>query len=139
MVDMQKNFIREIGAAGIVPEVAEKIRRRARENFEIILTLDKSGGDLDEKIAGECGGAKIFKKHSYGCEKLIEYLKERAPDRVEFAGICTDICVVTNVLAAITVLPFAKISVDGGCCAAQSKGGHERALKIMKSCSVEVI
>lgn len=122
-----------------MPAVAAKIRQRAEEGYEIILTLDKSGGGLDEKIASGCGGAKIFKKHSYGCEKLIAYLRERKPDKVEFVGVCTDICVITNVLATITVLPFAEIAVDGGCCAAENSVGHNCALKVMKACNVEVL
>lgn len=139
IIDMQKNFIREIGAEGIVPAVAAKIRQRAEEGYEIILTLDKSGGALDEEVASGCGGAKIFKKHSYGCEELVSYLKESAPDAVEFVGVCTDICVITNVLATITVLPFVEIAVDGGCCAAENSVGHNCALKVMKACNVEVL
>lgn len=138
VVDMQKSFIEEAGAERMIPRVADKIRRRKREGYEVLLTLDKSGGDLDGEIAEACGRARVFEKRSYGSEELVGYLKEREAQRVEFVGICTDICVITNVLATITVLPYAEIAVDGGCCAAQTLEGHNCALRIMKSCNIEV-
>lgn len=138
VVDMQNNFIRDSGAEAIIPKVIEKIKDKSREGYEIILTLDKSGGATDGRISSECDGARFFKKHSYGCEELIAYLKERNPDVVEFAGICTDICLITNVLSTITVLPFADVVVDSGCCASQSADGHNCALRVMKSCNIKV-
>lgn len=138
VVDMQANFIEETGAEHIVPKVACKIVSRRKEGYEIVMTSDKSGGELNGAIAEACGSCKTFKKHSYGCEELMLYLKQRSPDRVEFVGVCTDICVITNVLAAITVLPFADIAVDGDCCASASAEGQRSALRVMKSCNINL-
>lgn len=138
VVDMQKNFIKQTGAEAIVAKVAEKIKRRLRENYEIVLTLDKSGGEPDGRILDACNGAKTFRKHSYGCEELISYLKDRIPDKVEFVGVCTDICVITNVLGTMAFLPFANIVVDGGCCASYRAEGHRAALRVMRACNIEV-
>lgn len=138
VVDMQNNFIKQTGAEAIVAKVAEKIKLRSRENYEIILTLDKSGGETDQRITEECNGARIFKKHSYGCEELILFLKERHPETVEFAGLCTDICVITNVLGTMAFLPFANIVVDSSCCASDKEEGHLAALRVMRACNIEV-
>ena len=60
------------------------------------------------------------------------------PASVEFVGLCTDICVVSNVLAAKAWLPETPILVDAGCCAGVTPEAHEAALATMKSCQVQV-
>lgn len=138
VIDMQKNFIKECGAEKIVPKAAEKIKERKSEGYEILFTCDKSGGEFDDRIRAAACGSKIYYKHTYGCEELILDLKGKRPEKVEFIGICTDICVITNVLATMAFLPFAKISVAADCCAS-GREGHLAALKVLKACKVEVV
>lgn len=138
VVDMQTKFIAQCNAEKITDRVVEKIKLRKSEGYEIILTIDKSGGELDGKISEICEGDKIYEKHSYGCKELILDLYEKNPDTVEFVGVCTDICVIANVLGTMAFLPFAEIVVDKNCCASQKKG-HQAALQIMNSCNVNLI
>lgn len=138
VVDMQKKFIKECGAENIVPKAVEKIEERKIEGYEILFTCDKFGGEFEDRIRAAAYGSKIYNKHSYGCEELILDLKKKSPETVEFIGICTDICVITNVLATMSFLPFAKISVAADCCASEREG-HLAALRVLKACKVEVI
>ena len=62
-------------------------------------------------------------------------------EEIELIGFCTDICVVSNalILKADTTWDHTVISCDASCCAGTSIEAHEAALKVMKSCQVEVI
>lgn len=59
---------------------------------------------------------------------------------IELIGFCTDICVVSNalILKAASWSEKTIISCDASCCAGTSTEAHEAALRIMKSCQVEV-
>lgn len=138
IVDMQTGFIEQCRAENIINNLIKKIEKRIKDGYEIILTLDREGGKIDCRIMDICRDSKIYKKHSYGCKELILDLFATNPETVEFVGICTDICVITNVLGTMAFLPFAEIVVDSSCCASQ-KEGQLAALKVMKSCGVNVI
>lgn len=139
VVDMQTAFIRQCGAGRIIDNVIEKIEIRKQEGYEIIFTVDKSGGELDGRISESCKADRVYKKHSYGCKELILDLYKSKPEIVEFAGVCTDICVLTNALGTMAFLPFAEIVVDGKCCASEDKKSHTAALSVMRSCKITVV
>lgn len=80
-------------------------------------------------------------KNTFGSKDLMELL-EREKDyieEVEFVGLCTDVCVISNVLAARMVLPDTEITVDASCCAGTNVDKHKAALEVMKSCQINVI
>lgn len=59
-------------------------------------------------------------------------------DCIEFIGVCTDICVISNALIAASTFK-APIVVDASCCAGTTPENHQAALKVLKSCLVDVI
>lgn len=164
VVDMQKDFIS--GALGtkealaIVPRVAEKIVQAKKAGKTIVFTRDThhenyldtqegknlpvphcientDGWQLDPAL--DTAGAMIFDKPSFGSEALVRYLKS-LPDlqSAEFVGLCTDICVITNVLSAKCALPELPISVDSACCAGVTPQSHENALSAMRMCQIKI-
>jgi len=80
-------------------------------------------------------------KNTFGSDVLRDFLiaHEKSIDEVEFCGLCTDICVVSNVLMCRQVLPNTKIVVDASCCAGVTPEKHKAALETMKSCQIEVV
>lgn len=80
-------------------------------------------------------------KHTFGSDVLRDFLIEHEEDieEVEFVGLCTDICVVSNVLMARQVMPDMKIVVDASCCAGTTPEAHKAALTVMKSCQIDVV
>lgn len=70
--------------------------------------------------------------------KLIASLSDSI-DEVIFMGVCTDICVVSNVLLTKAYAPEVLITVDASCCAGVTPEKHAAALETMKSCQVNVI
>ena len=166
-VDLQKDFIDgALGtpeAVAIVSRAAEKI---ASFDGEIFATLDTHGEDyldtaegkklpvphclegtpghaLDPAVAAalEKHGYTPVIKHTFGAVKLPGLLWEAArgePFSVKFIGLCTDICVVSNVLLVKAHFPETAISVDARCCAGVTPALHEAALLTMKSCQIDV-
>ena len=68
---------------------------------------------------------------------MIEHANEI--EELEFCGLCTDICVISNVLMARQTMPNTKITVDASCCAGVTPEKHKAALEVMKSCQINVI
>ena len=164
VVDMQNDFIDgALGtkeAVGIVPNVVEKIR-----NFEgekIIFTRDTH----EENYMGTQEGKNLpvphcirgtkgwelnpeievlrkddaFDKPSFGSMELGAYLKgQEDVESVEFIGLCTDICVISNVMITKAALPEVPVIVDASCCAGVTPESHKNALEAMKMCQVKII
>lgn len=166
VVDMQNDFID--GALGtaeavaIVPNVKKKI-----EEFQgtVLYTRDTHENDyLDTQegknlpvphcIRGSQGWeirkelealrtTEAIDKVTFGSSKLgglLCDLNEADPiSSITFVGLCTDICVISNVMVAKAFLPEVPILVDANCCAGVSVETHENALKAMEVCQVKVI
>ena len=164
VVDMQNDFID--GALGtkeavaIVPNVVEKIK-----NFDgdkIIFTRDTheenymdtqegknlpvphcirgtKGWELNSEIEALRKGDAIDKP-SFGSMELASYLKGLDDiESVEFIGLCTDICVISNVMITKAAMPEVPVIVDASCCAGVTPESHINALAAMKMCQVKVI
>lgn len=58
---------------------------------------------------------------------------------VDFAGVCTGICVISNVLIAKAACPEAAVRVIKDACACVTPKSHETAIEAMKTCQVDII
>ena len=166
VVDMQNDFID--GALGtkeavqIVPNVKKKL-----QEFQgrILFTRDTHEENYMETQEGKklpvphcIKGTKgweireeleayrkeeAFDKPSFGSLSLGEALKamhqEEEIGKITFIGICTDICVISNVMITKAFLPEVEIEVDASCCAGVSPATHKNALEAMKVCQVKVV
>ena len=168
VVDMQNDFITDVlrneDAIKIVPYVKKKIDEAVEKGDTIIYTRDTHGDDYMETEEGknlpvkhcikgsegwqiipelnaEENAAKIIDKETFGSRDLAEYFKENANDidEVEFIGVCTDICVISNVLLTKAMIPNKKIIVDAKGCAGVTKESHDTALAAMKACHIKVL
>ena len=85
----------------------------------------------------------IYDKNSFGSVELATDIKKcfecKLIDEVEFIGLCTDICVLTNVMLVKGMIPEIKITVDSSCCAGVNIESHNAALTVMKCCQINVI
>ena len=164
VVDMQNDFID--GALGtneavaIVPNVVEKIK--SYDGDKIIFTRDTheenymetqegrnlpvphcirgtKGWELNPKIEALCKENAIDKP-SFGSMELASYLEGLEDiESIEFVGLCTDICVISNVMITKAALPEIPVIVDASCCAGVTPESHRNALEAMKMCQVRVI
>lgn len=153
-------------AESIVPAVVQKIR--SYEKGAVFATKDTHEEDYMETQEGrnlpvahcirgtdgwafppeiqrvlEEQEAEIFEKPTFGSTALAERIKqlyeeEKGELSVELAGLCTDICVISNALLLKANLPELLISLDSACCAGVTPELHEEALATMKSCQIKV-
>lgn len=165
VVDMQNDFID--GALGTKEAVAivDNVRKKI-EGFEgtVLFTRDthyedymdtQEGSNLPVPhcIKGTKGWeireelealrtTEAIDKVTFGSSKLLEVLhkmhEENPIESITFVGLCTDICVISNVMVTKAFLPEVPIIVDAACCAGVTPESHKNALGAMKVCQVKV-
>ena len=165
IIDMQKDFID--GALGtkeavaIVPKVAARLAQARADGETVVFTRDThhadylltqegrnlpvphclegtDGWQIDAALAVE--DAPVFDKPGFGSPALIEYLRSLpALEGVEFIGLCTDICVITNAMMTKVALPEVPLSVRADCCAGVTPQSHETALQAMRMCQISIV
>lgn len=163
VVDMQNDFID--GALGtseavaIVPYVKQVI-----ESFEgkVFFTRDTHFDDymntqegknlpVPHCIKGSDGWqirpeldslrrTEAIDKVTFGSSALVDLLKkEKDIEEITFIGLCTDICVISNVAVVKAFFPEIPISVDAKACAGVTPQSHRTALDAMKAIQVKII
>ena len=82
----------------------------------------------------------IFEKPTFGSLELAKYLSTLEDvEEIEFVGVCTDICVISNAMIVKAAMPEVTIKVDSSCCAGTTVENHENALKAMSMCQIDII
>lgn len=92
-------------------------------------------------------GEAIINKYTFGSLDVADVIAEgmilkndTILKSVEFCGVCTDICVVSNALILKAIYPDkCEIYVDHQCCAGVTPESHEAALTTMKMCQINII
>ncbi|MDO5036776.1 MAG: isochorismatase family cysteine hydrolase [Tissierellia bacterium] len=169
VVDMQEDFIYgSLGSPEGRALVEDLVKKVEDFSGQLVFTLDTHGEDyLDsqegqnlpvahcikgtggwdliaplKEIAGR-GQAWVYEKPSFGSWDLVEDLArvhEKTPiQSIEFIGVCTDICVVSNALSIKTALPEVPLYVHGDLCAGTSPQRHQAALDTLDSCQVHIL
>ena len=169
VVDMQKDFINgSLGtkeAQAIVANVVTKINDFEGDIFATLDThpenyLETAEGKklpvvhcvnltdgwlLNEDIlmALSTKNYRTIEKPTFGSLKLMSLIKDiidvEKDVNIEVVGLCTDICVVSNVLLLKANFPEIKITVDASCCAGVTPETHQAALTTMKMCQIDII
>lgn len=169
VVDMQKDFIDgSLGtkeAVAIVPNVVKKIRDFDGPIFATLDTHPKNyletaegkklpvvhcinmtdGWLLNEDVMNALSDKdyRTIEKPTFGSLKLVSLIKDiidvEKDVNIEVVGLCTDICVVSNVLLLKANFPEIKITVDASCCAGVTPETHQAALTTMKMCQIDIV
>lgn len=71
--------------------------------------------------------------------EMEEYVENNDIDVIEVVGLCTDICVISNVLMLRAACPNTRIVVDADCCVGSTPVNHICALKVMEQNCIEII
>lgn len=153
-------------ARAIVPNVIKKIEEYDALNYPVLFTRDShyaedylttlegtllpvphcilgtSGWEIPSDILGN--HEDICNKFTFGLIDLAREIERLIPEgetleEVEFVGLCTNICVVSNCILLRAFFPNLPITVDASCCAGTSPTAHEAALITMESCQIKVI
>ncbi len=100
----------------IVPEVADALLQKGLLGNGVVYTLPKP---------------------TFGSIELHKFLYDI--DEVEFVGVCTDICVISNAIITKAFFPEMTVRVYADLCAGVTPESHENALKAMAACQIEIV
>lgn len=79
-------------------------------------------------------------KITFGSSQLPDVLaKEADIESITFAGLCTDICVISNAMIVKAYFPEIPVIVDAKACAGVTPESHKTALDAMKMCQIKII
>ena len=164
VVDMQNDFVD--GALGtqeaqaMLPRLVEKLKAEQAAGTALVFTMDTHGTDyletqegkklpVEHCIRGTTGwqiadalqpfvraAAAVIEKPTFGATALPAAIADY--DEIEFVGLCTDICVISNALLLKAFYPEKRITVDASCCAGVTPESHANALNAMRMCQIEV-
>lgn len=89
------------------------------------------------------GKYTIVDKPTFGSALLADKLKEVCDNtyetEIDFVGVCTGICVISNAMLAKANLYEAKITVIEKGCACVTPDTHATAIAAMKTCQIDVV
>lgn len=102
---------------------------RGTDGWKIVNGLDDALFEAD---------ALGYQKNTFGSTDLANDIKNARYNDIEFCGVCTGICVISNVLMAKAYVPEAKITVLSDLCACVTPESHETALSAMATCQIDI-
>lgn len=86
---------------------------------------------IDKPTFGSMMLSKELMQLSKACEKESDL-------EIDFCGVCTGICVLSNVAVAKATVPEAKISVESSACACVTPASHKTALDAMAMIHINI-
>lgn len=166
VVDYQNDFVLGSlgfpGAEALDALIAEKIKKFRDKGNAVIFTFDTHGADylktqegknlavphcvkgtIGHELYGETAkliqdGDKCFYKPTFGSDGLYEYLKTTPFERIEFVGLVSNICVITNAVLAKTAQPETPIIVHADCTASHDPKLHRAAIDVMIGLQIKI-
>ncbi|MDO4663112.1 MAG: isochorismatase family cysteine hydrolase [Tissierellia bacterium] len=161
VVDMQNDFVTGSAKAYNAEEIVKPLKEKY-ENFDgkVIFTRDTHYDNYLSTVEGKklpivhCKKGTwgweliydvedkytIINKESFGSVDLMKEL-EKIDDLgdIYFAGICTDICVISNAIMAKNYFKDNEVYVYKDLCRGVEDSSHQNALSAMKVCHINII
>lgn len=120
------------------------------KNLPVVHCIEgTSGWEIVPEIEAEIRQANgenethIFNKPTFGSVELAEYIKtiydKDSELTVDFVGVCTGICVISNVSLVKAFCPNALVRVISDACACVTPDTNDTAINAMKTFQVEII
>ncbi|MGI6004308.1 MAG: cysteine hydrolase family protein [Christensenellales bacterium] len=98
--------------------------------------------DIRRAVNARQESVTIFEKPAFASTELALYLKEmnrtEGVASVELAGLCTDVCVISNAILVKAFLPEVPVKVNAVLCAGVTPQRHLAALEAMAACQVMI-
>lgn len=164
VVDMQNDFVYgtlgSLQARQIVSKIADRIIIAKSLGEDVVFTRDshdenylktKEGRKLpvEHCIKSSYGwqiidglsveGAKIIDKSNFSSMELANFVYAKGYSAIEFVGVCTDICIVSNAILISAVAPMTDVFVSESLCAGTSVENHKNAISVLSACQIEII
>lgn len=163
VVDMQNDFVTGALGSAEARAIAPALAQYAQAfDGEVVFTLDthaqnyldtqegrrlpvahclraSEGWNLTAPLAPLLEGRRAFEKSAFGSVDLAQYLRQARAEEVVLAGVCTDVCVISNALLIKAFVPEARVCVEARLCAGATNEGHLRALEAMRACQIDIL
>lgn len=169
IVDMQNDFITGQLAnpegQALVGNLKAEIEKKKSEGYKILFTQDThdthylesqegkylpvphciegtEGWEIIPELRAYTNDHNVLIKKAFGCSEIGQWVAEAAggePEEIVIAGVCTDICVISNAMILKAFFPEVPIKVMGNLCAGVTKDSHRIALEAMKPCQIEIV
>ena len=167
VVDFQNDFVD--GALGfedakiLDEKIASKIDKYHSESNDVVFTFDTHYADYlktqegmllpvphcikgtdGHKLYGKTAtklqaNDLIIEKEVFGSKELGLYLETKNYQTIEFVGLVSNICVISNAVIARTFSKESKIIVDASCTSCFDKELNQKTLDVMEGLQIEVI
>ena len=168
VIDMQVDFVTGAlandEAKKIVGNIVQKVKAYQEAGHHVFFTRDTHGEQyletqegrllpIEHCIQGTDGwqiveGLRQFAtadntldKPAFGSLELPKWVYKKTDgdfDEMEFCGVCTDICVISNAMVMKAAFPETTITVDSSCCAGVTVESHQNALNAMAACQMQI-
>lgn len=165
VVDMQKDFVDGVlgtkEAREIVEPLVELVKAEQEKGTEVVFTMDthseeylktqegkklpvphcvkgSEGWELIPELKPLAEGCRIFEKPAFGSTELADFVRRHHYEEIVLAGLCTDICVISNAILLKSAVPESEVSIISSCCAGITPKSHENALEAMKMCQIVI-
>mgnify|MGYP003193526241 FL=1 len=157
VVDYQNDFVCGSlgfeGAEKLEKPIADKIKEYHAHDRHYMDTQEGKHLPIEHCLEGEDGwqlygsikdlkssSDLVFSKPTFGSYELCEYLHKHKDDyeSMEFVGVVTNICVISNIALAKAAIPDIPIMVDASCVGSNDDKLQQAALDVMESLHVEV-
>ncbi|MBS3985406.1 MAG: cysteine hydrolase family protein [Selenomonadales bacterium] len=167
VVDYQYDFVEgTLGfpkAKELDAVIAAKVEHYRQGGHEVLFTMDTHADDYlvtqegrnlpvrhctkgtpGWQLYGMVGDSALptdmrIEKGAFGSLELAQYLQNGNYARVEFAGLVSNICVLSNAVIAKAALPEATVIVDATAVASYDELLHKAALDVMVALQISVI
>lgn len=116
--------------------IVDKVTFGAIELPDLLRTKMRQLQESDERIKDSGSGRRNFGKKTVS---RTDAEKELMPEEIHLAGLCTDICVISNAMICKAAFPETPIYVHADCCAGVTPESHETALNAMRACQIEIV
>ena len=153
-------------AAAIVPYVAERIAAGVEQGETVIFTRDTheenyletqegrnlpvshcirgtEGWEIVEQLREYTEGTRPIDKPTFGSVDMcsaLQIVNQQMPiEKITLIGLCTDICVISNVMLVKAFYPEIPLVVDAKGCAGVTVQSHLNALEAMKMCQINIV
>lgn len=166
VIDMQVDFVTGAlaneEAKKIIDKIADKIKAYQDAGDYVFFTKDTHGANYMETQEGrllpvvhciqDTEGWEIVEglrdfateentlnKPSFGSLELPKWVYKKTDgkfEEMEFCGVCTDICVISNAMVMKAAFPELALTIDGSCCAGVTPESHQTALNAMAACQM---
>lgn len=141
IVELAKTFDKEDIYATMDTHFSNYLKTQEGKRLPVEHCLSGSWGQrIVPEVTGFVPIKNTFTKLQFGMkqEELFNHFYKY--NEVHIVGLCTDICVITNALEfkSHPQLSNIRVVVHENCCGGLTKETHDAAIKVMKSCQIDI-